>query len=566
MARQTLGFVDQHVEKVVVGLCALVFVGCAVYSFGGFRFGVEGRSPGALAAQAREQATRLAEAVRNALPKTDSAAGKETIENTVKELSKWFGPTAEGLVKIARIEQEPGRTQPFPPSSATDAVKPEDRHNLARLVPPSLPVVTGGRSTFEIPKRLELGEVVESGPHQQLTTSERCWVSVAAQVDLAAQEVNFRSEKYPENSYLTIVKVCLQRKDETEPWRDWQDVDTYLPYLPPKLPQVGESSEEIRQLLDEGNKYVARTRLPARKSGESVEPPPVPYLDEPPVVNPNEPPKERQDRAAKLARKWLDQAKKAMQEKGTSKKADLDVALMLVRAAKAVGPPPDLAKKAGDLLETIVKGLPDRRIEAMQEPPPPEKLMPIMASDLDAVPGHTYVYRMRYEVLNRYAGIPGELTNPADAERLTVVSDWSLSSRRPVTIESDVDFCMIQAKDKAGNVTTEAKDKAGNVTTEVEDKPVATVVVYKKGTGGTWKSKEFKIKVGEEIGRNDKLVKKTDFSTNAVCVDIDFNRVVGGKKDVALVYLDTGSGALRERLLSLDRKRDSELRKKVSKP
>ena len=143
---------------------------------------------------------------------------------------------------------------------------------------------------------------------------------------------------------------------------------------------------------------------------------------------------------------------------------------------------------------------------------------------------------------------------------------YALSSRRPVTIESDVDFCMIQAKDKAGNVTTEAKDKAGNVTTEVEDKPVATVVVYKKGTGGTWKSKEFKIKVGEEIGRNDKLVKKTDFSTNAVCVDIDFNRVVGGKKDVALVYLDTGSGALRERLLSLDRKRDSELRKKVSKP
>jgi hypothetical protein len=81
----------------------------------------------------------------------------------------------------------------------------------------------------------------------------------------------------------------------------------------------------------------------------------------------------------------------------------------------------------------------------------------------------------------------------------------------------------------------------------------ATVTVFKKTRTG-WKDKNFKIKVGREIGRNDKRVKKADFSTGAVCVNLDFNRVVNKKRTLSLIYLDPDGGVLRERLLSADRK------------
>jgi hypothetical protein len=45
-----------------------------------------------------------------------------------------------------------------------------------------------------------------------------------------------------------------------------------------------------------------------------------------------------------------------------------------------------------------------------------------------------------------------------------------------------------------------------------------------------------------------------DYTTAAVCIDLDFDRIVDQKKTVAMVYLDTNTGLLRERLLSVDRK------------
>ncbi|MBN2561247.1 MAG: hypothetical protein JXQ75_09990 [Phycisphaerae bacterium] len=545
MARQNVGFVDQHIEKVVLGLCAVVLVGAAVFSFGGFRFSIEGRSPTQLCDEAGRQADQLAQAVRSAQPRQDNPGGDEKKpDDPVEELRRWFGSEREGLIKIARLEPEAGRTAMFPPSvSSIIGVDPDDRHHLARIVPPGIPIVTTGRSTFEIPNKLDLSEVVGSGPDKRdPASSTRSWVSVGAQVDLVAQGVNFITEKYPPDSYLTVVKVHLQRKDDTEPGCDWEDVDTYLPFKPPERPRVGESLGEFRRLLDEGIKYVAQTELPTRRSGDRLAVPWVPYLDEPPKMpNADEDPTERQRRMGRLARKWYDLAKKAMEAKTPSKTEEFDAALMLVWAAKMVGAGPEWIKKADELLDTLVKKLPKRqRPDAKVGRPSPDRLMPLVAHDLDVVPGHTYIYRMRYEVLNTYAGITGELENPEEAERLTVFSDWSPVSR-PVEPESDVYFFLSKADPKRAEVT---------------------VTVYKK-TRVDWKSKDFKIKVGDEIGRNDRRVKKADFTTSAVCVDIDFDRTGDGGKTTAMVYLDTDSGILRERLLSEDRK--SKLRKKLSK-
>jgi len=156
--------------------------------------------------------------------------------------------------------------------------------------------------------------------------------------------------------------------------------------------------------------------------------------------------------------------------------------------------------------------------------------MPIVAHDFDVIPGHTYTYRIRYEALNSYAGIRGELKDPADAEQLTLFSPWSPVSRKVVP-QSDLYFYLTKANRKRGE---------------------ATVSVYKKSRRGYQEAK-FKVKVGDEIGGEKRLgTPKGDFSTGSVCVDLDFRRKVNGKTTLAMIYVNQNDGSLHERFLSLD--------------
>ena len=52
-------------------------------------------------------------------------------------------------------------------------------------------------------------------------------------------------------------------------------------------------------------------------------------------------------------------------------------------------------------------------------------MMPIVAYDLTAVPGHEYQYRLRYEAWNQFAGRDGELKDPSSASLATIFSDFS---------------------------------------------------------------------------------------------------------------------------------------------
>jgi hypothetical protein len=143
---------------------------------------------------------------------------------------------------------------------------------------------------------------------------------------------------------------------------------------------------------------------------------------------------------------------------------------------------------------------------------------------------------MRYEILNPSAGVPAELKDSKDANRLTVFSDWSPPSR-PVEVTSDLVFFLTQADPKKKDVM---------------------VTVFKKTRTG-WKDQEYKVKVGETIGQKEKAGKNkgTDFSTGVLCVDLDFARLdpaPGGKKTVAMVYVDPAEGKLRQKYLSHDLK------------
>ncbi len=535
MAKKEASFIDLHAEKLALGLCVLVLIGAAVFTFGGMRFAVDGKDVSQLLAEAENEAQSTARAIQGARPQQSDVEGVG--DETIANLKHWFEDNS-GLETVGGIDMSPARTQKFPPvRPEITGVSLEDRRELASLATPGIPVVTSGRATIDIREERPLNDYVVQGVGDRLKSVELSCVSIAAQIDLIEQDTNFKIEKYPPIESLLITNVQLQRKDLDEPWLGWQPVDTFLPFEPPDRPQfVGANGRYIPKGLEALQEYqsllknpvtqqvVARTQLP----GRGVEEPPVPYVDTSPD--------KREPKA--MAKKWLDLCRDAMSGRKPFSERDLDAAFILARAAAASGADEKTVSQARQLLTEITAKLPRNRRDMVSSLPlrSPDRLMPIMAHDITAVPGHRYQYRIRYEALNIYAGNPGELKNPADAEVLTLVSDWSPPSR-PVRVEHDTYFFLTKA------------DPA---------KEEVTVRVFKQTRAG-WRNEDFRVRVGERIGEKMRRGpnKGLDFDAGALCIDIDFDRMdpaPDGKKTVNLVYADTASGTLREKYLSRDRK------------
>ena len=533
MSKRDVSFIDLHAEKLVLGLCVMLLIAAGVYAFGGMRFTIEGKGPAGLITEAGEQAATTAIRVRNSKP-APKKGNDEKDKAWQEDLKKWFDPSGEGLIQIAGVEPEPWRTQRFPPlRPEITGVAREDRHNLAKIVAPGLPIVTSGRALMTLGKKPDLGDILRgSTPDEDSKSERRFYVSVAAQIDLVGQEQNFYVEEYPANSHLSVVDVQLQRLDMDEPWRGWQEADAYLPYSPLKRPSIFDGREfklegltEFSRLLEQGASQIARPLLPSRRAKL----PEVPYLKDAP----------KETAGGILVKKWLGLAKKAKEGKTPFDGQDLDAAGILARAAAAVTGADDKdTETARRLCADIIKQLSKPRQQFFKDNPlrSPDRLMPIMAHDLGAVPGHTYQYRMRYEVFNIYAGSPGELKDPSQAKRLTLFSGWSPGSR-PVEVSADVYFFLTKADPK---------------------KEEATITVFKKTRAG-WKNQDYKVQAGAKIGRKEKRGpnKGVDFTTNVLCVDLDFAKTdpaPGGKRTVALQYVHRDDGQLRERFLSRDRK------------
>ena len=537
MAMQDAGFVDKHIEKVALGVCALVLAGAIGFAFLGDRFVVNDVGPSELAQGLETEAESTARAVVAAKPPGPKPAQADGQDTPAVELHRWFADNADGLIKIADVESPVARTQPYPPPflSTTEGSK-ANRHDLVRVVRPGIPIVSTGRTSFELPiNKPDLADYDGEGARDTAPAAVRNWAAVACQVDLVQQDINFRLAKYPRGSYLAVVKVHLQRVDLALPQRGWQNVDTFLPFNPPERPVADSDSgfrlsalTQFREQIDPKQEYIARSLLPDRKAGDRITYPAIPYFPDPPEPGGN---------AANRSRAWLKLAESAVKGKRPFGAEDLDAAFVLLRAVlKTNGVRQKDEQRATDLLKSVARTLRRRtgRKSAIRAASrEPEMLMPIVAHDLDLRPDHTYVYRMRYEVFNYYAGDSGELTDPADADKLAVLSNWSPPSRE-VVIQSGVRFFLTKASGKKG---------------------AATVTVYKRSRG-TWESSDFEVDVGGEIGgvKVRRGGRKIDFATGSVCVDIDFDRKTNGKSDVALVYVDENDGKLREVLLRDDKK------------
>lgn len=545
MAKKSASFIDLHAEKIVVGVCALVMIGAVVYGLGGGRFSMNDKGTGELCQAVEEAADQTRQAIQNAPAnpiKPPPQPGGDT--DPVVKLAEWFGEGAKGLFKIAGVSTKLARTQPYPmPYVPIVASGGSTKRQLAQIIAPDIPIVSSGRSSFNFPA--EKPELQGYDGRDQGTGKpvERNWVSVAAQVDLTSQDANFRAESYPEGSFLEVVQVHLQRKDQTDPRRGWEDVDTYVSYKRPTRPPMmvnGTPSMEgmvaFRSLINTAAEYIARPRLP----GDAAILPTVPFLDESPRSTALTP-EEAEQEASRRVKKWMDLAKEALAGRRKFKTPDLDAAYILARAAAGtVGAREKDAEDARKLLNEIKAKMPrGRRPDLQDQVRSPDRLMPVVAHDLNVEPGHTYVYRVRYEVYNVYAGNPGELANPDDARRLTVFSGWSPASR-PVEVTSDTYFYVTKA------------DRA---------KKEVTVSVFKvTRRGAETRRKDYRVQVGDPIGRKELTGSKLNFSTGLECVDIDFDRVVDGQKDVSMIYVDPRDGSLGERLLSRDKKDKAFLR------
>ena len=75
-----------------------------------------------------------------------------------------------------------------------------------------------------------------------------------------------------------------------------------------------------------------------------------------------------------------------------------------------------------------------------------------------------------------------------------------------------------------------------------------------------WEKQDYRLAVGEAIGKKDKG--GTDFSTGAVIVDIRFDESINGKQDTILVYV-APDGSLREAVLSVDKQLNDEQKKRA---
>ncbi|HPF37172.1 MAG TPA: hypothetical protein P5081_22385 [Phycisphaerae bacterium] len=527
MAKQSAGFVHEHIEKVVVAVCAGFLVFAVYVGFMSGRFTLADKSPGDLIKSVGDAADDTAGAVLSAKSKSGDAgdAGKKDAESVEKVLA-WYGPAAKSLAENAGVTMEIDRTQAFPPLFvSTTSVSSDRKRNLVTFVAPDLPVVTMGVSELELPGvKPELKDVGVQGPDGIRKTSVN-WVAVAAQIDLDAQARLYKDSRYPARSFPYLVKVHLERRDRDERWRGWQDVEEWLPYEPFDRMTASQSAKLLELILPKQD-YIARPRLPERVGGDRIEYDKIlPLLDETPKAG---------NSYSRYAKEWLDRANRSV------KAQDYEAAMIFARAAMRVS---DAPARVRDDAQTLYERALDRvgkrpgGYKASRTVAAPDRMMPILAYDFTAVPGHEYQYRIRYEVWNQYAGKDGELQDPKGASEVTVLSGWS-----PVTpphrFESDLQFYLTDASEQAKKVE---------------------VTIWKRNRR-TWEKQDFKLAVGDEIGKKDKS--GTDFSTGAVIVDIKFNEPVNGKRDTILVY-KTPDGVVREAVLSVDKQLNEDQKKRA---
>ncbi|MFO0973592.1 MAG: hypothetical protein U1A27_09160 [Phycisphaerae bacterium] len=562
MARVAGSFIEKHVEKVVLGLCAVVMAGVCTFAFTRFKT-ADGADAEKLCAEASEAA---AAALARVKARTPAVAPDLKVTST---LDRVFGrgPDA-GLIAQGSIQPALAPLAPYPPT-LVDMTSGSDEapHDLGRLLPPETPVARGGRSPFTIPPLKPLEQIESAKPGEQ-TPETRGWVAVAAQLDLLEQGRALRAAGYGVGKFsapLVVLNVHLQRRAAGDEEGAWEDVNAWRPFEPVELPKVRFDEDgrlvssdladdvlNLRRKLIRFRDYVARITPPPVASGDTADPPPIPWLlDGDPTVE------EQEGEAPKNApgqmnlpgsrgntprkeptpdrrfKKWMRVAEDALRG-GNDRTADLNLAAIMLEACLGEeGVSPANRDKARKMWEDLGRRRATAGLAALRDKPRrPEKMMPLAAVDLEAEPGKSYVYRLRYEVLNPLVGNPSELKNADDARQLVLASAWSPPTL-PVEVRSNVLYFVTAINDAART---------------------AEVVLYRIEKGLRFEDRQT-VAVGDSIGRASKTIRgrKVSFTTGLMVLDVLPEARQGGGSGGGLVVVNTSDGRLYQRTVTGDR-------------
>lgn len=560
MAKKTISPLEQHVEKIVLGVALLLLLGGAVYflvvgaPYQIEAFSNESLTPAELGQKIRDEARALADRWRTLSPPQPAAPTDDS------------APTVFSLLEQFKdIQPTVPAAQPWqPPLVEGERSATGRRHSLARVVAPINVQYAVHRNVLNMPERRALIDMPaygfdalkDSGEQWGSEGGGRYWVLVAGQVDLSAVEKAFRDADYP-NDLIDLVAhdVQLQRREVTRSRNGnmvgpWTDVAAWTPYERPLPPRVNfDSDGAITAVADRaavesfispyrGNQpWVLRPPHPKRDSGDTIRLPLVPYLFMEPkgFFDPTAaaPPIDPEIRSH--VRNWLREAEKASTE------GKLDLAVMYAESAFwAAGLSPTDRQRADELLNLL-----DQKLQAQGRKLTRgvlRRYMPIIAYDLSAEPGHDYQYRMRLRALNQLVGRPRDLLRQDDARRLLIEGAWSEPT--PVfEVPSDLYVFLIRS---------------------AADRNEATVEVFRRegsSRAARYESKRYTVKPGDSIGRLERKGRtQIDFVTNLVVVDIDFGYVfrppggVGQPEPTTLLVCadENDPSALRERVMSVD--------------
>ncbi|MBN1488875.1 MAG: hypothetical protein JXA69_03070 [Phycisphaerae bacterium] len=544
MAKQSVSFVERHVEKIVLGVAGAVFVVFAVLFWFGApnsttSLATEPVAPAHVGTELVTLARSTYDAIGRAVPDAASVALPDATKRRPSEID---------VALTQRWALAPTPPHRRPPT--VDALPP-DMVQLATILPPGKPAIVQGRhrATLPVPNPLPGDATVGDRPSRDPlapTSKDLTWVTVAVPVSHAAQREAFRAAAYhPAQARLVLTRVGLQRQQlQTDgAWTEPEAVPTFVTYDVPDIRRVrlvqGQqgwavepaSEKQVRSLLDGITRPAVQTAI--------WRPPLAPYLDAsewtPPDVEgvdwrswttdsaepgsayersgaaeaaPEAPAapaeaaelsdrdKRRQAREAlRDGEKALDDGDlvraKTMLETVTASLLSASEISRLERAkAKLDEQQAKLDEPRGEMTEAD-KGVEDAGPVGQTD------VEPVWASDCTVRPGVTYRYRVRLEAYHPYVGQPDEFEKPTDAEPVVLTSDWSVWSE-PVMVRPDVYFFFTRATESDGSVSVE---------------------IF-KWAEGMWHVKRGKYEVGHRIRYDDKVLGVID--TQMTVMEIEF--------------------------------------------
>ena len=616
MAKKSVGIVELHIEKVVLG-AAVVFLLIVVFNYlatnpNYVEFDGKQFYPAKIDLAVRDRAEDLALKMERSEPiEGDDIDSPDWEDKLTDAFEK--GPIAvHELEPILSVAVDWGRKAERVEFKPTTEVR--KGLALAQVVAPKPPTVRYIRTLAKPPQNLdqESGEGQDTGGEEdeEVLEEDIDLVILETKFDLVGQQKLLEETHKYDKEFAKIVFAVVQVQRQEflgAEWSEWEDIVAFSEPPPPPAPRLDLVGDKMLSpaAADRFKKY--RDVLTAQRMQEHVLTPLGPTRRGKGAREAPRPSRsgggpslrglddlkvrdrgavkwtqsyERKARAAKPSRErrtTVDRdGKKKKEEKelkfDSDEKAIKFITEKLAEAERALEEDKyeearalaQQVRKAHDVrtvgrweqiqrAEEIVKlGEGARREGPKGTPDAGRGLELIRAFDVSGSPGRTYRYRIRVGILNEYCLAADKLENPADATKAILYGEWSEPSEA-VGIERDTYFYLV------------GRDLR---------RECLKVDVFKWYQDG-WIKETFTVRPGEEVGAardvqvtiaGKPYLEEVDFATGSVAVDMAFDVVYESvqpkaqgyglnqrkPKTHSLVYMDE-DGELHEQFVLVDR-------------